>query len=340
TDPAATNYNPAATQNDGSCTYASLTPVLGCTDPAATNYNPAATQNDGSCIYVVPNQAPVLASIGNKNVNEGALLSFSISATDVDGDALTYSVSGLPSGASFIGQTFTWTPTFSQSGVYTVTFTVNDGKGGIDSKTITITVVNVNQGPVLTISDITVAEGEKAVIAPVATDFDNDPITYTVSDSRFKQTASNRFEWATWYYDAGSYLVTVRASTPDGLFDSKQITVRVKDNKIEHPNVEVKNAVVMNLGGVVRYGQPLELYVNIANTGNTDDEDTRVTVIIPELNIYEELGIFSLDRGNKYLDIVDIDLGNNVEPGKEYYFIVRAQSDEATALKYGSFLVA
>ena len=48
TNPSATNYNPAATQDDGSCVFA---PILGCTNPSATNYNPAATQDDGSCVY-------------------------------------------------------------------------------------------------------------------------------------------------------------------------------------------------------------------------------------------------------------------------------------------------
>lgn len=49
TDPSATNYNPAATIDDGSCAY----PVYGCTDPSAANYNPAATIDDGSCVYGV-----------------------------------------------------------------------------------------------------------------------------------------------------------------------------------------------------------------------------------------------------------------------------------------------
>ena len=49
TDPAAQNYNPSATQDDESCTYANV--VLGCTDPAAENYNPNATENDNSCTY-------------------------------------------------------------------------------------------------------------------------------------------------------------------------------------------------------------------------------------------------------------------------------------------------
>ncbi|MEK6938168.1 MAG: hypothetical protein AABX04_03925, partial [Nanoarchaeota archaeon] len=50
TDSKATNYNPLATKDDGSCTYAPAD-VLGCTDSKATNYNPLATKDDDSCTY-------------------------------------------------------------------------------------------------------------------------------------------------------------------------------------------------------------------------------------------------------------------------------------------------
>jgi hypothetical protein len=53
-DPAATNYNPAATEDNGTCVY----PVPGCTDPLALNYNPAATANDGTCVYPNPVTPP------------------------------------------------------------------------------------------------------------------------------------------------------------------------------------------------------------------------------------------------------------------------------------------
>ena len=49
TDPEATNYNPTATINDGSCVYDGDIP--GCTDAAACNYNPDATIDNGSCNY-------------------------------------------------------------------------------------------------------------------------------------------------------------------------------------------------------------------------------------------------------------------------------------------------
>ena len=73
TNPEATNYNPAATSDDGSC----ITPG-GCTDPAACNYDPFALVDDGSCAIVpgdVNNDCEVgtidlLAVIGDFNCSE------------------------------------------------------------------------------------------------------------------------------------------------------------------------------------------------------------------------------------------------------------------------------
>ena len=47
-DPSAANYNPLATVNDGSCVYG----IAGCMEPTATNYDPSATiANNSSCVY-------------------------------------------------------------------------------------------------------------------------------------------------------------------------------------------------------------------------------------------------------------------------------------------------
>ena len=50
TDSAASNYDPSATEDDGSCVFP---PVSGCTDPAAENYDASANEDDGSCTYPV-----------------------------------------------------------------------------------------------------------------------------------------------------------------------------------------------------------------------------------------------------------------------------------------------
>jgi len=59
TDPSATNYNPNATDSDGSCSYPPPPVIRGCTDPRATNYNRNATQDDGSCTYPCVEQTAI-----------------------------------------------------------------------------------------------------------------------------------------------------------------------------------------------------------------------------------------------------------------------------------------
>ncbi|MFA5104313.1 MAG: putative Ig domain-containing protein [Candidatus Margulisiibacteriota bacterium] len=91
------------------------------------------------------NMVPVLTHIGNKTTSEGNILTFTVSATDEDRDTLTYESVTLPSGATFNATSglFNWSPSYSQSGSYPVTFKARDAYGGISQETITITVNNV-----------------------------------------------------------------------------------------------------------------------------------------------------------------------------------------------------
>ncbi len=97
------------------------------------------------------NHAPVLKAIGAKTVTAGSALSFTISATDSDGDSLTYSASSLPSGAAFSAssRTFTWTPEASQAGTYAgVRFQVSDGAlSDYEEISITVTAASANIDP-------------------------------------------------------------------------------------------------------------------------------------------------------------------------------------------------
>jgi len=52
TNPAATNFDPAATADDGSCE------ILGCTYAIAINFNPDANDDDGSCAFDCENNCP------------------------------------------------------------------------------------------------------------------------------------------------------------------------------------------------------------------------------------------------------------------------------------------
>lgn len=93
---------------------------------------------------VVVNRAPQLGAVGAKSANEGAVLQFTLSASDPDSDPLVYSASGLPDGASFntVTRRFSWTPRYNQAGVYSVHFAVSDGDL-TDTEDVTITVVKL-----------------------------------------------------------------------------------------------------------------------------------------------------------------------------------------------------
>ncbi|RME23946.1 MAG: hypothetical protein D6800_09210, partial [Candidatus Zixiibacteriota bacterium] len=83
-------------------------------------------------IVVNVNQPPVIDTIPPQTVDEGATLTFTVSATDPDGGTPSLSSGTLPAGASFVDNddgtgTFNWTPGFDQAGSYDVTFFASDG---------------------------------------------------------------------------------------------------------------------------------------------------------------------------------------------------------------------
>lgn len=174
-----------------------------------------------------PNAAPVLTGIGSKSVSESQALSFSISASDTDGDSLTYSATGLPSGATFTGQTFTWTPGYSQAGTYNITFTVGDGTAQ-DSETITISVANVNRSPALAaIGNRSIDEENTLALTLSAVDPDGTALTYSAGGLPTGANLSGRnFTWTPTADQVGSHDITFTVS--DGaITDSETIAVMV-----------------------------------------------------------------------------------------------------------------
>ncbi|MFM7106428.1 MAG: hypothetical protein ACKOW8_13000, partial [Flavobacteriales bacterium] len=91
TDDAACNYNPAATDNDNSCTYPNNyydcadncindadndgvcdeNEVMGCTNTNACNYDATATENDNSCLFSGAACDDNLPGTINDIINEG-----------------------------------------------------------------------------------------------------------------------------------------------------------------------------------------------------------------------------------------------------------------------------
>ena len=139
----------------------------------------------------VTNRAPVLAPIPDQTVNEGQELFFNVTATDADGDDLTYSLaqasvdeleqsrSTTPSAASIDPVTgeFRWTPNeLSGPGEYDFVVTATDLEGATDRQTFTIVVTEVNLAPVLDpIPDQAVLVGNTLVLTATGSDDDLPP---------------------------------------------------------------------------------------------------------------------------------------------------------------------
>ena len=94
------------------------------------------------------NRQPSLTNPGNQNNLTGDDISLSLSASDPDGDTLTYSATGLPDGLSIDSNTGHISGTLSSNsdGNHNVTVSVDDGNGGSDSESLTWSVTVLSSG--------------------------------------------------------------------------------------------------------------------------------------------------------------------------------------------------
>ncbi|KPH95671.1 chitinase [Pseudoalteromonas porphyrae] len=143
--------------------------------------------HDGLGGVVAPiNKKPVLSVTNAVTVNAGESVSVSATATDADNDTLTYS--WVASAELTVTGTSTSTlaitaPNVTQDSQFTATVSVSDGKATV-SKDVVVNVIapvtgGDNTAPVVdAIANITVEEGASAAVAVVATDAQNDALTY------------------------------------------------------------------------------------------------------------------------------------------------------------------
>jgi Putative Ig domain len=118
-------------------------------------------------------------------VVENQSTSFTVTATDTQGLRVVLTASNLPAGASFVDLgnstgSFSWTPTASQEGSYTVSFQGSDAQGNTSSASTDIVVVapppaNDDFGSATAVSSIPYTINEDATSATVAPD---DPYCY------------------------------------------------------------------------------------------------------------------------------------------------------------------
>ncbi len=129
------------------------------------------------------NDAPAAAA-GMVSGNEDTVISGVVSATDVDGDTLTYSVLTDAANGSVLLQSdgsFTYTPNDDFYGPDSFVYQVSDGAGGLDTATVSIEVAAVNDDPVAQAGLIIIGDEDTVLTGIVsATDVDGDALNFSV----------------------------------------------------------------------------------------------------------------------------------------------------------------
>jgi len=87
TDPCSSNFNPSATEDDGTCIL-----QLGCTNPSADNYDPTALCDDGSCTFAQCNNNAGIMSTASQFVCFGSFANAPSSGAVVDPGSALYFV--------------------------------------------------------------------------------------------------------------------------------------------------------------------------------------------------------------------------------------------------------
>lgn len=239
-------FRPAASDPDGQtltysirnkptwATFSQTTGQLSGTPTAAhagtTTSGIVITVSDGTLSASLPafaivvnapaNRAPTISGNPATTVTAGATYRFAPSASDADGDTLSWSIANRPSGANFSASTgeLTWTPAAATT-VTGIVITVSDGRGGTASLpafNITVNAV-ANRAPTISGTPATsVAVGATYRFAPTASDTDGDTLTWSISGKPASAVFSAATGELTWTPTAAATASGIVITVSDG----------------------------------------------------------------------------------------------------------------------------
>jgi len=172
-----------------------------------------------------PNKAPTITGSPVTSVKAGTAYSFTPTGADADKDALTYSIAGKPSWASFSTTTgqLSGTPASTNVGTFAnIVITVTDGKANASLAAFSIQVTSAaNKAPTISGSPATTATAGKAYLfKPTASDPDGDKLTFSIA---------NKPSWATFSTTDGTLSGTPAAGDAG---TTSNIVISVSDGTV------------------------------------------------------------------------------------------------------------
>lgn len=209
---------------------------LSWSSPAAGTYTLVLTARDSygqqvsaqkSLIVKKPNSAPRVPG-GSFSLKSNTSANLALGIYDPDGDAISYSATGMPSGMYLSAGRLVWSK--PRAGTYVVAVTARDSKGGAASGNYTVRVTNPsNTPPVVVTSEVIIT----ATFFPyygkiVARDPEGGSLTYSISSqpSGLKLSSNGALSWSRPV--RGVYKVRVTVRDPQGLTGSRTVTFTVR----------------------------------------------------------------------------------------------------------------
>ncbi|MEQ9484082.1 Ig-like domain-containing protein [Coleofasciculus sp. F4-SAH-05] len=281
------------------------------------------------------NESPTITSNSTPNLDENTTLVTTITATDPDGDIPTFSITGGSDSSFFTLDANTGELSFNNpanfetpldadgNNSYDVEITADDGNGGSDSQSLTITVNDINETPTANNDNFSTDEATAFTTANVL-DNDNDPDSSdTISVSNLDTTTTlglviNNGD-GTFHYD------------PNGQFESLAVGETAIDNfsyTIDDGNSKTDNATVnITLNGVND--------IPIANDDNfTINEDSAFTTANfldndSDIDSNDTLTFASIDTSNT-LGTVTLNANNTLTYNPNHAFAFLTQGETAT----------
>lgn len=176
-----------------------------------------ASQSFTLVVNAKPNTAPQISSVPVMAVQANTAYQYQVVATDVDNEALTFSLPTAPAGMSISSSGLVnWTPDDTQLGGHSVVVRVTDARGAFVQQSFTLAVqAVVNHPPVISSAPVTVAlVGQSYSYTVAASDPENAPLTYSLvqAPAGMSMTMFGDVSWTPLATQVGSHAVVVQVT--------------------------------------------------------------------------------------------------------------------------------
>jgi hypothetical protein len=198
----------------------------------AYNTGGQTSPNAGEVSYTVPGtpNIPPVAEGFSLSTLEDVSVAATLSASDADGDPITYSIVSAPSKGTLTGTApnLTYRPATNAVGTDSFTYRASDGSANSATVTVSIVIEPVNDAPIANSSSISTSEDTNLAFTLAASDPDGTGLTYTILTAPTKGTLTGTPPNLTYRPAAnvnGSDSFTFKVS--DGVLESGVATVSI-----------------------------------------------------------------------------------------------------------------